>query len=162
VANSHETMMAALVARLAAIQTPTNGAVYMPSVVKRVVFWPRDDYLKPEYDVVYLVRAGVESLKYADSQNTDADLEIFILAAKRFEAVDEDPFEEPSPSRSQIAADLKADIWQQLNLDTRLSGTAVDILQDTFVTNFDLYDPHWVLVELRFVVRYRYDRTTQR
>ena len=154
--------MAALVARLAAIVKDTNGAAFTPSVVKRVSFWPQSDFLKPEYDVVYLVRAGTEQLKYADSQNTDGDVEIFILVAKRFEAVSEDPFEEPSPSRVQIAADLAADVWQQLNLDTRLSGTAVDILQDTFFTDYDRYDQHWVLAELRFVVRYRYDRTSQR
>jgi hypothetical protein len=153
VANKQETVVAALVAQLAAISG--GSYAYPPTAVRRVSFFD-EAFLDPTLTTIYLVRPGKEDRRPQTSSEMRAALEIYVLAATAYSSPNEQPAVETSPTRWQAAADLVADIEQCLALNATLGGVAIDSLYDGLHIDYERYLPKWAAVEIAFTVKYRH------
>lgn len=160
-ASKHEEVMAdGIVARLATVEGGTYGASETPGRVCRVIAF-EDAMLDSSITApqVY-VRVGEERRRFGpDSCDVTADLEVFVMVARTFS----EPSELPSGGRSdewgKAQAELTADYADAILSDTTFGVPNARLVDDTIVTDYDdRWIQGWVNVEIRFVVRYRYNR----
>lgn len=161
-------MLQGIVARFQSIESGTNGAVYTPGLVCRVLEFA-DPINTPDSTVtgtpddlrpLYYIRPGQETRRFGpDSCTITCDLEIFVMIAA--------PFTEPSiaPSggvpeawgamQADLAGDAAFAVFQ--NVSFGVDGTR--LVDDTLVVDYDdRWIDGWCNVELRFIVRYRLSR----
>lgn len=145
-----------------ALETAQTGTVYAPDAVQPVLFWPDEKALPVGLSTVYLVRPGRETGGPGpESCSVTENLEVFILAARRYTSPTDDPFKE-SPPRWKVSADLVADVKEKLRKDEKLGGEAITALAGPAGGEVDVdherYLPKWVCPELRIVIRHRYEK----
>lgn len=158
----HEQIAAALVASFEAI-TADGGTTYWetPSTVRRVAFFPEEQDLGREYDVIYLLRPGDENVvEEGTSGMCKAEAEFFLVVAKQHNVPTENPWLEATPTRWTVANRLVRDALRKLLADVTLAGLVVNVVADSISIDRDRYLPNWVLAELRFVVEYPFQAAT--
>ena len=158
----HEQVAAALATAFAAI-VGDSGTNYWhtPSTVARVAFFPEEQHLAPEYDVIYLLRPGDENItEHATGGACRAEAEFFLVVAKKHNVPTENPWLETTPTRWTVANRLIRDAMKKLLSDVTLAGVAVNVVSDSISIDRDRYLPNWALAELRFVVEYPFQAAT--
>lgn len=161
-ASRTETIIGAL---KTALQTNYPGTVYPPSAVQPMLFWPDPKALDETLPTIYLIRPGREvGGPGRESCSVDEDLEVFILAATRYQSLTDNPFRQ-DPPRWRVSADLVADVKEKLRKDEKLGGEAITALAGPPGGQVDVdherYLPKWVCPEIRIVVRHRYEKTAR-
>jgi hypothetical protein len=146
-----------------ALQANHPGTVYPPDVVQPVLFWPDEKALDPTLTTIYLIRPGEERGGPGPTGcEVTENLEIFILAARRYTSASDDPFKE-DPPRWQVSADLVADVKEKLRQDEKLGSLAITVFAGPAggqaSVDHERYLPRWVVPELRTIVRYRYEKS---
>lgn len=158
-ASKAQAVLAALKVTLEANHAAT---VYRPDAVQLVLFWPDENALDPTLGTVYLIRPGEErGGPGPESCTVQEQLEVFILAAHRYESPTDNPFLE-EPPRWQVSSDLVADVKEKLRQDEKLGGEAVTVFAGPsggqMVVDHERYLPRWVCPEIRTIIRYRYSK----
>lgn len=158
-ANQHETVCAAIQATFEGIST-SDGYVYPPDAVHRIVFLPDEWAPDATYQTVYYFWPSdpEESAFGPSSCEITARLPISVLACRRLVSATENPSAGVSPERWQAGAEMAADIKQAVFADPKFTSTARRIIGDQITTDYQRYLPGWALVEVRFVVEYATDR----
>lgn len=158
----HEQIADALVTSFEAISGDA-GITYWetPSTVRRVAFFPEDQDLGREYDVIYLLRPGDENVvEEGTSGMCRAEAEFFLVVAKQHNVPTENPWIESAPTRWTVANRLVRDVLRKLLSDVTLGGLVVNVVADSISIDRDRYLPNWVLAEIRFVVEYPFQAAT--
>ena len=155
----------AILALKAALEVNYATTVYPPEVVQPTLFWPDPKVLDPSVKTLYLIRMREEAGGYGPSPCSVTEvLEVFILPARRHPSPTENPFKE-DPPRWKVSADLVADVKEKIRRNPKLAteaeptGTVIEALDGPVVTDYERWLPGWVIPELRFTMRYRYEQS---
>lgn len=146
------------------LETAKTGTVYEPdtNMVRSVLFWPASNAVPDGVQTFYLLRLGQRSGLSLESCYLTDTVEVFILAATRWKSISDDPFRE-DPTRLSVALDLEADVLSKLRADEKLANggdpEVVDVFYAQPVTDFEKFDPAWVVIEIRLLVKYAFART---
>ncbi len=159
-ASKAQTVLAAL---KTALEADYDTTVYRPDAVQVVLFWPDENALDASLGTIYLIRPGEErGGPGPESCTVQEHLEVFILAAHRYDSPSDNPFLE-DPPRWQVSADLVADVKEKLRKDEKLAGEAVTVFAGpaggAVTVDHERYLPRWVVPEMRLSIRYRYEKT---
>lgn len=133
------------------------SAVYPPNVVKRTTFYPTSLSLDASVDTVWLLVPGAgeaESRQLDDNRcGVIADLDVRVIAAKRFEPATESPYES-QPVRWQLANELAGDVLQPIFRDRTLGQAVWDT--NNFRSDYTEDFPTWAVAIVHLTLRYRY------
>ncbi len=154
---------AVLAALKIALEANYDGTVYRPDAVQVLLFWPDENALDASLGTIYLIRPGEErGGPGPESCTVQEQLEVFILAAHRFDSPTDNPFKE-DPARWAVSLDLAADVKEKLRKDEKLAGQVVTVFVGPtggqVTVDHERYLPRWVCPELRILIRYRYEKT---
>jgi hypothetical protein len=160
VESRHERIVATIAAKLAAIvagqsATPTADAYwYTPTVVVRVEDLDVDN-LRSQDDVVYQVLEGDEFPKERENLRFLCELEVFILAAKRWQPNTTQPYGMWTPYGATLRNRLTQDIGNCLESDVQLGGLCdnLEIRGEDRGIRIES-SVRWASIELRIVVTY--------
>jgi hypothetical protein len=159
-----EQISAAVAARLAAINAtmpdpidPTRALYhYTPSHVLRV-----DDldvkHLRTQHEVVYQVMPGDGFPDERTSGSFQNQMEVFVLAARRWQPNTQDPYGIEPPIRETIQNRLLRDIKVALYEDVTLGNLAINTEIRDENLNLQIQDNvAWAAVEVRLVITYEH------
>lgn len=159
-----EQLAAALVARLAAINVETPDPLdpdrarfhYTPSHVLRV-----DEldvkHLRSQHEVIYQVMPGDGFPDERTSGSFQNQMEVFVLAARRWQPNTLDPYGIQPPIRETIQNRLLRDIKLALYDDVTLGGLAINTEVKDENLNIQIQDNFpWAVVEARVVITYEH------
>lgn len=159
----HEQIAAALKSSLQGIVG--DGGVtywYTPGVVVRVPFFEETGpYGLLDSSIsgpIYAIRPGEESHEEQVTQNTDAEMEVFILMLQRFTET-ESAFTLASVPRWTMVNRMVRDVLRKLLQDVQLLsvGGAVDnIMALPGLVDRDRWIDGWAVAELQLRIGYRY------
>lgn len=142
------------------LETSATGTIYEPDAVKPVLFWPSPEDVPDGIDTFYLLALGERTGVNLESCHVTDRVEIIVLAATRSTSTSDNPWRE-SPSRMAVAQDLEADVLYKLRQDEKLGGEVLDVFDIPPVTDFERFDPAWVLIEIRLGIKYRFERSAR-
>lgn len=143
------------------LETAVSGTVYEPDLVQQVLFWPTSESIPEGVKTFYLLALGERSGVTLDSCHVTDRVEVLVMAATRATSASEDPFRE-SPARLSVALDLEADVLAKLRGDQKLTNggdaEVLTVFDAPPVTQFQKYDPGWVIVEITLQISYYFGK----
>jgi hypothetical protein len=159
--SKHEQIAAALKTLFEGIVDDAGATYwYAPDLVARVTFWPDEQGLDRNYQTVYLLRPGDETITEEGTSGwAGAEAEFFVIVARQHNAPTESPILEQEPTRWQVANRLIRDAVRRLLSDVTLGGLTRNVALGSLVIDRDRYLPNWAIAELRFVVSYDFVET---